>query len=109
MKKKHIPFNVINFELNSKEFESYDVMPYLIGCYKNVKRKKECPKTFEDFKKFVESKSMYMYWSRCEYEIILSDWPCQGIHKKIDIHEQLMMNIDTVTNILMANVVKTQK
>ena len=104
--KTHIPFNVINFEFNSKKFESYDVMPYLINCYKNVKRKKECPKTFEDFKKFVESKSMYMYWSRCEYEIILSDWPGQNINKKIDIHEQLMMNIDTVTDILMKNVIK---
>ena len=104
--KKHIPFNVINFEFNSKTFESYDVMPYLINCYKNVKRKKECPKTFEDFKKFVESKSMYMYWSRCEYEIILSDWPGQNINKKIDIHEQLMMNIDIVTDILMKNIIK---
>ena len=107
MKKKHIPFNVINFDFNSKEFESYDVMPYLINCYKNVKRKKECPKTFDEFKQFVESKSMYMYWSRCEYEIILSDWPGQNINKKIDIHEQLMMNIDTVTDILMKNVIKS--
>ena len=107
MKKKHIPFNVINFEFNSKKFESYDVMPYLINCYKNVKRKKECPKTFDEFKQFVESKSMYMYWSRCEYEIILSDWPGQNIHKKIDVHEQLMMNIDIVTDILMKNVIKS--
>lgn len=106
MKKKYIPFNVINFDFNSKEFESYDVMPYLIGCYKNVKRKKECPKTFEDFKKFVESKSMYMYWSRCEYEIILVDWPCGHNQHKIDIHYQIMMNIDIVTDILMKNVIK---
>ena len=107
MKKKYIPFNVINFDFNSKEFESYDVMPYLINCYKNVKRKKECPKTFDEFKQFVESKSMYMYWSRCEYEIILLDWPGQNINKKIDIHEQLMMNIDIVTDILMKNVIKS--
>ena len=109
MKKKHIPFNVINFDFNSKKFEPYDVMPYLIGCYTRIKRKKECPKTFEDFKKFVESKSLYMYWSRCEYEIILSDWPGQSIYKKIDVHDQLMMNIDTVTNVLMSNVIKSQK
>lgn len=106
MKNKHIPFNVINFEFNSKKFESYDVMPYLIDCYDNVKRKKECPKTFDEFKKFVESKSMYMYWSRCEYEIILSDWPNGKTHKKVDIHYQIMMNIDIVTDILMKNVIK---
>lgn len=104
--KKHIPFNVINFEYNSKKFESYDVMPYLINCYKTVKRKKECPKTFDEFKQFVESKSMYMYWSRCEYEIILVDWPNGKTNKKIDIHYQIMMNIDIVTDILMKNVIK---
>jgi hypothetical protein len=106
MKKNHIPFNVINFEFNSREFEAYDVMPYLISCYDKVKRKKECPVTFVEFKEFVKSRSMYMYWSRCEYEVILSDWPNQKTHKKIDVHWQIMMNLDTVTNILMSNVVK---
>ena len=105
--KKHIPFNVINFECNSRKFESYDVMPYLIDCYNKVKRKKECPKTFDEFKQFVESKSMYMYWSRCEYEIILVDWPCGQTQHKIDIHYQIMMNIDIVTDILMKNVIKS--
>ena len=47
---------------------------------------------------------MYMYWSRCEYEIILLDWPNQKANKKIDVHWQIMNNIDLVTNILMENV-----
>lgn len=104
MKKNYIPFNVINFEFNSKKFEAYDVMPYFISCYKTVKRKKECPKTFEEFKEFIKSKSIYMYWSRCQYEIILVDWPCQETSKKIDVHEQIMMNIDLITEVLMKNV-----
>ncbi len=110
MKKNHIPFNVINFEFNSKKFETYDVMPYLVNCYKNEKKDKR-PVTFDEFKKFVEGNSMYMYWARCEYELILSDWPNQKTHKKIDIHWQIMNNIDTVTKILMENVTsnKTKK
>ena len=110
MKKNHIPFNVINFEFNSKKFETYDVMPYLVNCYKNEKKDKR-PVTFDEFKKFVEGNSMYMYWARCEYELILSDWPNQKTHKKIDIHYQIMNNIDTVTKILMENVTsnKTKK
>lgn len=103
MKKNIKPFNVINFEFNSGKFEAYDVMPYLVNCYKNEKKDKR-PITFDEFKKFVESKSMYMYWARCEYEVILSDWPNQKTHKKIDIHWQIMNNIDIVTNILMENV-----
>ena len=104
MKKNIKQFNVINFEFNSKKFKAYDVMPYLIRCYDNVKRKKDCPKTFDEFKKFVKDKSMYMYWARCEYEIILSDWPNQKTHKKIDVYWQIMNNIDVVTEILMENV-----
>ena len=103
MKRKIKSFNVINFNFNSNEFEAYDVMPYLVGCYKNEKKNKR-PVTFDEFNKFVESNSMYMYWSRCEYEVILLDWPNQKTHKKIDIHWQIMNNIDLVTNILMENV-----
>lgn len=104
MKKTIIPFNVINYDFNSRKFEAYDVMPYLISCYKKVKRRKSCPKTFDEFKEFVKSESQYMYWSRSEYEIILSDWPGGKDQRKIDVYEQIMMNIDTVTNLLMKNV-----
>ena len=100
------PFYVINFEFNSKKFEKYDVMPYLVDCYEKVKNTKDCPKTFEEFKTFIEGKSMYQYWARCEYEIILSDWPNQNVARKIDIHYQIMNNIDIVTDILMNNVIK---
>lgn len=104
MKKTIIPFNVINYEFNSKKFEPYDVMPYLIDCYKKVKRRKCCPKTFDEFKAFVKSESQYQFWSRCEYEIILSDWPSGNEQKKIDVYEQIMMNLDLVTDLLMKNV-----
>lgn len=103
MKKEHTPFNVINFDLNSGKFESYDVMPYLVNCYSKEKKSKR-PVTFDEFKEFVKSNSIYMYWSRCEYEIILSDWPCQKTHEKIDIHWQIMNNINIVTEVLMKNV-----
>lgn len=94
-------FNVIWYNINKDKFEPYDVMPYLISEYKDSKSKL---KTFKEFKDFVEKKSMYMYWSRCEYEIILQDWPCQKTEEKWDIYQQIMMNIDVVTQILMDNV-----
>ena len=103
MKKNIKSFNVIMFEFNSGEFEAYDVMPYLVNCY-NKEKKDKRPRTFDEFKEFVKSYSMYMYWSRCEYEIILSDWPNQKIYKKTDVHWQIMNNIDIVTDILMENV-----
>ena len=65
-------FNVINFDFTKKEFVSYDIIPYLVHCYKE---KKGNLTTFEEFKKFIEDESMYQWWARCEYEIVLSPWP----------------------------------
>lgn len=104
IKKQHIPFYVINENVNAQKFEPYDVMPYLIECYKKVKRRKNHPTTFDEFKKFVKDESMYMYWSRCQYEIVLKSWPSDRHEKKIDVYWQLMMNIDIVTKILIRNV-----
>ena len=100
-------FNVILYDVNRKIFIKYDVLPYFISCYKE--KRKEKPKTFEEFKSFVMAKSQYMYWARCQYEIILSDWPCSNTTYKLDVHEQIMNNIDLVTVLLMNNVIKKEK
>lgn len=98
-------FNVIIYDFNAKKFVEYDVMPYLVGVYfKNKERGDKMPETFEEFKEFVKSESQYQFWARCEYEMVLVDWPCKEKSEKWDVHKQLMMNIDTVTKILKDNV-----
>ena len=113
-------FNVINFDFNNKTFESYNIIPYLLSCYNEEKNK---PKTFDEFKNFIKNKSMYRWWSRCEYEIILSPWPYTSSPserydkkgendveawkehwkkhlnecEKVDVHYQVMMNLDVIT------------
>ena len=117
-------FNVIVYNINSKEFEPYNVIPYLINCYN---KKKSKPKTFDEFKEFIKNESMYKWSARCEYEIILSPWPyvsspserydkkgeddveawkehwMQYLKEcsKIDVHHQVMMNIDVITALVM--------
>ena len=98
MEKKLVKeFNVINYDCNSKKFVKYDIIPYLTERYEKAENK---PSTFEELQKFVEGESMYQFWSRCEYEIILMDWPCQKESEKWDVYDQIMMNLDTITNIL---------
>lgn len=101
---------------NNGDFEPYDVIPYLTHSYiKRVRWKKEAelandtyedryrkvPETYDEFREFVKQESMYQWWSRCEYEIILRDWPGQRKEEKWDIHKQLMMNIDIVVELIM--------
>lgn len=100
-KKELIPFYVIREEYG--KFIPYDIMDYLIRAYKDKKKEKR-PITFDEFKEFIKKESMYQWWSRCEYEIILVDWPCQKKSEKWDVYKQVMMNIDIITEILMKNV-----
>ena len=126
-------FNVINFNFNAKKFEAYDVIPYFVRAYNEqvegcntarleleaAKTEEEIeiakssldywkiPVTFDEFKDFVKKESQYQFWSRCEYEIILVDWPCQKTEEKWDVYDQIMMNLDTVTKILMECVDKS--
>lgn len=100
-KKKTItPFYVIIEDVNAKDFKKYDVMPYFIDCY-DKERRSERPKTFDEFKKFVELNSVYRYWARCEYEIVISSLVGFAKEKKIDVNYQIMNNIDLVTRLLM--------
>lgn len=100
-------FNVIIYNINTCQFELYNVIPYFTQKYKNLKKNK--PKTFNDFKKFIKREGMYMFWSRCEYEIIISDWPPSGKEKKIDVWEQINNNLDLITVILMYSIQKNNK
>jgi len=96
-------FNVITYEPNRKQFEAYDIIPYFVQAYKERQETKyrPVPKTYEEFKKFVTEEGQYQFWGRCEYEVILVDWPCQKIEKKIDVWDQIEMNLDSITEQVM--------
>ena len=122
-------FNVIGYNINKKEFVPYNIIPYLVSQYK-IKRDK--PKTFDEFKKFVKNESMNRWWARCEYEVILSPWPYTSSPsekakeennveawkehwkkhldecKKIDVHYQVMMNLDVIAALLMNSVINEE-
>ena len=67
-----MPFKVINGDINKEDFEGYDVMQYLVNSYKKVRRRKKCPKTYDEFKRWVDRELAYMFWARCQYEIVLT-------------------------------------
>lgn len=92
-------FNVLVYDFNKAKIIPYNIIPYFVSEYKNTKQGK--PKTYEEFKEFIKSKSLYMFWSRCEYEIIISQWPVSKDNEKWDVHKQIMMNIDIITNMIM--------
>lgn len=115
MKRKIPPYYVINWNVNCDNIVYYDVMPYLVSCWKEEKKRKhklwndgiteinvkkdttKMPEKFDEFKKFITKYAMYRYWARCEYETIVTGWPVGKHEHKLDVYEQIKMNIDVVT------------
>jgi hypothetical protein len=107
-------FNVLTFDFNGRGVKFYDVMPYFRSEWQDKKNRKVYYKLTEDpvvvtdkktLKDWVIDKSRYMFWSRCEWECLIAPWPYREETlikdlKKIDVHEQLMANIDILVDML---------
>lgn len=98
-KKKLRQFNVLIWNINKNTVEPYDVLPYFRDEYK--RNKKNRPITKDEWEMFVRRWGKYMYWARCEYEIIVKSWPTQEGGVKIDIWEQIENNLDLIVELLM--------
>ena len=97
MKKIIEPYYVITWDFNRDQIEKYNIMDYLINCFKGIKKNIDIPKTFEEYKDFILRKSKYQFWSRCEYECIVHGFPVKKNEYKLDVYEQIEMNIDVIT------------
>lgn len=86
-------------------FKPYDIMWYLLSRYKALK-KADRPTERKDILHFIEKCARYQWWARCEYEIIISDWPCQQHTEKWDVYKQVHMNIEVITDIFIENINK---
>ena len=125
--KQKAQFYVLNWDFNRDEIEHYDVLPYFRNEFMERKKKSKSkriqrimeetpdmkkyygvPATWEELKDFIKDESQYQFWSRCEYEMIVHGWPVRKNDYKIDIHEQVMMNIDTITDILYKELIENK-
>ena len=93
-------WNVYKEDFKKEKIEIYNI-------FNHKKFKEECINIFENhrnednydydkMKRDIKSLLMYYFWSKCEYEIILSDWPSSKDFKKekIDVYDQVILNID---------------
>lgn len=90
-------FNVLLWDINADKLVHYNVLPYF---RRELRDSKLDLTNYEEFKKFIVSRSRYRYWARCEYEMICHGWPVRKNDYKLDVHEQIMMNIDVIAKML---------
>ena len=118
-------FNVFVWDFNKDMIQTYDVLPYFRECLAERKKRNKAklvqrlikensefadhyifPTTLDEMKRAITSDSMYMFWSRCEYEMICHGWPKRKNDYKLDVHEQVMANIDLIADILLKEITK---
>ena len=66
---KPMSWKVKNYSINNNEILDYDVLEYREPQIKQLKKK--CA-TKEEFAEMMRREMMWQYWSRCEYEVIIS-------------------------------------
>lgn len=85
------------YDFNAKEIKPYNVFTHVAYLRKILELYLEST-SWEDFKKEVDRWTQYYFWSKCEYELILSSWPNKEEEIKIDIYDQLKLNWDKFIN-----------
>lgn len=112
-------------DFNTNEVVKYDIMPYLMNVYQKclltgnwwmMDDPARRPVFAKDYRVFVTRACKHQYWSRCEYEWLMLSWPVgktdtlEECHKvlnssnKIDVWDQIEMNLDTVTEVFTQNI-----
>lgn len=88
-----LEWNVYIEDINRKEIEIFNIFKHSRFLDDLIKYKKKY-KEKEEFLEKVKSSLMYYYWSKCEWEITLHDWPPHDSFKyeKIDVYQQVMLN-----------------
>ena len=97
---KNLEWNVLIFDWNRKKVVDYNIFSYqfIEGLNKKVKANEVT--NIEELKEHILAWSRRRYWARAEYEIMVGDLCVNDIRKleKIDVHRQIMMNIDKITD-----------
>ena len=121
-------FNVLLYDFNTRDVEIYNVVPYFVREWEAGSFEKNKIKTKDDFREWVLRAARYHYWARCEYEVLIAPWPfgsyqtkqrlkelegksveehfidymnaCCEDMVKIDIYDQIEMNIDIFVDLL---------
>ena len=91
-------YNVLIQDFNSRKFVPYDIFPYL---HRQYNKREQKPLTLQEYKDFILSEARCQWWARCEYEIIVAGWPNTTNSKKIDVYDQIELNIDAITTLFM--------
>ena len=99
-----LEWNVYIGNINKRMITTFNVFEHY-SFYKDLKKEIKIYGNIEEFADRLRRIVMYYFWSKCEYEIILTCWPSWDKFKeeKIDVYSQLDLNWDKFVNYIWDN------
>ncbi len=83
-------------DLNGNSIKKFNIFNHY-GVMEDLKKLDKKIKDYDEFCKKFNTTLMYYYWSKCEWEVIISDWPPSKRDPKeikVDVYDQIMLNKD---------------
>ena len=96
--KVKLVWKAFRYDINTDKLEVFNVIDDgLIEDIEKANKKKEI-NSFNDLREVIRKYFMWRYWSKAEYEVIVSSmWDDSHIYDtKIDVYWQLEMNLDRI-------------
>ena len=90
-----LEWNVFVHDINKMQMKIFNVFTHEIYRQEIIKLLNHRDDyTLEEFKEKVKSSTMYYYWCKCEWEILIAPWVGDFDKEsvKIDVYKQLEMN-----------------
>lgn len=89
-------WNVFYENFNARRIEEFNIFKHFDFMNDVEKQYKKNKDNYDSFKHELERELMYHFWSKCEYEVIISGWPPHDdFHdRKVDIFKQVKLNFD---------------
>lgn len=90
----NLKWNVFMENFNGRKIETYDIFRHTSFLDDVRKAAEKCGEDRAAFEEQLRRSLMYYFWSKCEYEIILSSWPGRENFKdkKVDVYDQVNLN-----------------
>ena len=100
-----LTWNVYVGDFNAREIRTHNVFnhySFYEDCCKNKRKNKNDREAFEEQ---LRRDLMYYYWSKSEWEIILSHWPPRkdAREEKVDVYDQVRLNWDQFVDYVWEN------
>ena len=89
---------------NSRRIVTYNVFKHF-NFYQDVKEAIRQTENKQNFSEKIKRIAKYYFWSKCEYEILITSWIATNNFKdkKIDVYDQLELNWDRFIDYIWEN------